>query len=209
MSDKTINIALEQIVQNNKDLFKDSKEEKIQKIESRLKSLLNERSNLSPGEAMSLRSEAAMLDKVADYADQIANKLEQEKQESLQKKKLDQIKAALMERLGIPSEFIDQLSILVKAGPDALREAAGVYRDKAKQIRQDADLLTIQIETVDKEIKKLNEIKGLITHNNGSSRTSMNEYLAQMRYQESIRDKADLVLKEVLASIKGEAGHEN
>ena len=32
MADKLVNIALEQVVQNNKDLFKDSKEEKIDGI---------------------------------------------------------------------------------------------------------------------------------------------------------------------------------
>ena len=61
----------------------------------------------------------------------------------------------------------------------------------------------------DKEIKKLNEIKDLISQANNGNKTAMNEYLAQARYQESIRDKADEVLREVLASIEGEAGHEN
>jgi hypothetical protein len=154
---------------------------------------------------MSLRSEAATLDRVANFAEQIADRLEKEKQENLQKKKLDEVKAALMESLGIPPEFVDQLSILTKAGPGALREAAGVYRERAKQLNQDADFLTVQIQTVDKEIKKLNEIRQLVSLNDGNGQTSMNEYLAQARYKESIRDKADEVLREVLASIEGES----
>ena len=209
MVDQSINIALEQVVQNNRDLFNEDRRDKVDRLESRLSSLLNERSNLSPAEAMSLRSEAATLDRVANFAEQIANRLEQDKQENLQKKKLEEVKAALMNSLGIPPEFVDQLSILVKAGPEALREAAGVYRDRAKQIREDANFLTIQIETVDKEIRKLNEVRDILTLSNGSNRTAMNEYLAQARYQEAIRDRADEVLREVLASIEGEAGHEN
>lgn len=203
MVDKSINIALEQIVQNNKDLFNENKKNRVEKLESRLNSLLNERSNLNPAEVMSLLSEALTLDKVANFAEHIADQLEKNKQDNLQKKKLEEVKAALMHNLGIPPEFVDQLSILTKAGPEALREAAGVYRDRAKQIREDANFLTIQIETVDKEIKKLNEIKDLVAITKGSSKTAMNEYLAQARYQEAIRDKADEVLREVLASIEG------
>ncbi len=209
MVDKSINIALEQIVQNNKGLFDEDKRNKIERLESKLNSLINERSNLSPSEVANLRNEAATLDKVANFAEQIADKLEKDKQDNLQKKKIDEVKAALMQSLGIPPEFVDQLSILTKAGPEALREAAGVYRDKAKQIREDANFLTIQIQTVDSEIKKLNEIKTLMTVSNGINKTAMNEYLAQARYQEAIRDKADEVLREVLASIEGEAGSEN
>ncbi len=203
MVDKSINIALEQIVQNNRDLFNENKRNKFDNLESRLSSLLNERSNLNPAEVMSLLSEAITLDKVANFAEQIADQLEKNKQDNLQKKKLEEVKAALMQSIGIPPEFVDQLSILTKAGPEALREAAGVYRDRAKQIREDANFLTIQIETVDKEIKKLNEIKDLVAITKGSSKTAMNEYLAQARYQEAIRDKADEVLREVLASIEG------
>ncbi len=209
MADKLINIALEQIVQNNKDLFNEDKKNKFDQLESRLNSLLNERSNLNPAEIRNLLSEASTLDRVANFAEQIADKLEKDKQENLQKKKLEEVKAALMQNLGIPPEFVDQLSILTKAGPEALREAAGLYRDKAKQIREDANFLTIQMQTVDKEIKKLNEIKDLVALSSGSNKTAMNEYLAQARYQEAIRDKADEILREVLASIEGEAGHEN
>lgn len=207
MTDKSINIALEQIVRRDKDLFNDNKKDKVERLESRLEALLHERSNLSPSEVMSLKSEAGTLDKVANFAEQIADRLEQEKQEKLQKKKLDEIKTALIESLGIPPEFIQQLSILTKAGPEALREAAGVYRDRAKQIREDANFLTIQIQTVDKEIKKLSEIKQLVSLTDANSKTSMNEYLAQARYKESIRDKADEALREVLASLEGEVGN--
>ncbi len=209
MADKSINIALEQIVQNNRDIFNEDRRDKVERLESRLSSLINERSSLSPGEVMNLRSEAATLDRVANFAEQIADKLEKDKQDNLQKKKLEEVKAALMQSLGIPPEFVDQLSILAKAGPEALREAAGVYRDRAKQIREDANFLTIQIQTVDSQIKKLNEIRDLMAVSSGSNKTAMNEYLAQARYQESIRDRSDEVLREVLASIEGEAGHEN
>lgn len=201
MVDKTLNLALENIVQSNKELFKDDKNSKAEKIEAKLKSLLNEKGNLNPAEIMQLCNEALMLDKVANFADQLADWAEKNKND-LQKKKLAEVKKTLMEELGIPSEFVDQLSILTKAGPDALREAAGLYRAKAKDLRENANFLNQELTSIDKEIKKLNEMKALISQEEAGNNMSMSEYIAHIRYQESLRDKADEVLKQVLESME-------
>lgn len=203
MVDKTLNRALENIVQSNRELFKDDKNSKAEKIEAKLRSLLNEKNNLDPSQIMQLCNEALTLDRVANFAEEIADYIEKNKKDDLQKKKLEEIKQALMERLGIPSEFVDQLSILSKAGPQALREAAGVYRAKAKDLRENANFLNQELSTIDKEIKKLNELRSIVSQEEAGNNMSMSEYLAHIRYQESLRDKADEVLKQVLESIEG------
>lgn len=202
MVDKTLNIALENIVQSNRGLFRDDKNSKAAKIEAKLTSLLNEKNNLDPAQVVQLSNEALVLDKVADFSEQIADYIEKNKKDDLQKKKLEEIKQALMERLGIPPEFIDQLSILSKAGPQALREAAGVYRARAKDLRGNANLLDQEIKTIDKEIKKLNELRSIVSQEEAGKHMSMSEYMAHVRYQESLRDKADEVLRQVLESIE-------
>jgi len=45
-------------------------------------------------------------------------------------------------------------------------------------------------------------LKSKILESNSNGKTSMQDYLAQIKYQESLRDKADLVLKTVLEQIE-------
>lgn len=206
MVDNSINQILETSLKNNNEVNKALEDNKIQKIESRLKSLLGDRGNLNAGEAMNLRLEAATLDRVAGVADELADKIEKGKKNE-EKKTLEEVKALMMEKMGIPPEFVDHLSILVKGGAGALREAAGVYREAAQKKRTEAELITVEMERLDTEIKNLGHIREKIIENNTQGKTSMQDYLAQIRYQESLRDKSDLVLREVLEQIEnGVAG---
>jgi hypothetical protein len=148
-----------------------------------------------------------MLNRLADYAETIADKLEQDAKD-LKKKKLEEIREVLMEQLGIPAEFVDQMAILVKAGPNALREAANVYRTEAKKKQEKADLIRTEVDRLDKEIKELNTIKDSLRMENGESDVSMKEFILKVRYQEALRDKADLVLKRVLEQMEGANGEE-
>jgi hypothetical protein len=201
MVDKAVNQILENTLKTNKDVNQALDENKVKKIESRLNSLLSDRNIMNPAEAMSLRQEASALDKLAVVAEELAQKIEQG-EKSKEKKSIDEIKKAMLDKLGIPPEFVDQLSILVKGGPEALREAAGVYREAAQKKRAEADFLTVETERLDKEIKNLTHLKSKILESNSNGKTSMQDYLAQIKYQESLRDKADLVLKTVLEQIE-------
>lgn len=202
MADSKINPVLEQVASSNKKEhgLRDEKKQ-VAKLESRINSLLQQKDSLDPSVIMSLRGEAAMLDRTADYADQLAN-LAEKNDPDFKKKNLEEVKELLSTQLGIPAEFVDQLSILVKAGPDALREAANVYRNEATKKREHADLLGSQLEKVDKEIKELNHIKEHLSDQNGSASSSIKNFLADLRYKEAIRDKSEQVLKEMLQQIE-------
>ncbi|MDD9898502.1 MAG: hypothetical protein OXU45_05820 [Candidatus Melainabacteria bacterium] len=208
MVDKSLS-ALQFIAENNDKVFKEDQKKSSDKINQKLLQLEKDRSDINPMEAMDLRGQAVNLDKVANYADDLANHLEKNKKQKLEKKELGEVKEALMESLGIPAEFVDQLSILVKAGPEALREAANVYREKAAELRERADMLTMEVEQLDTEITRLKTLKETIKHESGMTSRKMNDFVAEQMYRESLRDKADEVLKEVLESILGEEGHEN
>lgn len=209
MVEQSIHVALQQIVETNEKAFKEDKKKDAEKLAAKLESLEQERHDLNPTEAMNLRSQATTLDRVANYADNLANNLEQNKKEKLDKKKLEEIKEALMESLGIPAEFVDQLSILVKAGVQALREAAGVYRNKAEELRAQADLMTIEIEQIDTEINRLKNLKEMLLGQANETQGTMRDFVAGKLYRESIRDASEKILREALESISGEAGHEN
>lgn len=201
MVEKVVNQILENTLKKNKDVNQSIEENKVKKIESRLRSLMSDRNDMNAAEAMALRQEASTLDKLAGVAEELADKIEKG-EKNKEKKTLEEVKQAMMERMGIPPEFVDQLSILVKAGPDALREAAEVYRESAQKKRSEAELITVEMERLDKEIKNLNHLKEKIIDTNANGKTTMQDYLAQIKYQESLRDKADLVLKEVLEQIE-------
>lgn len=201
--------ALQFIVENNDKVFKEDQKKSADKINMKLMQLEKDRSDINPMEAMDLRGQAMNLDKVANYADNLANYLEKNKKEKLEKKELDEVKEALMESLGIPAEFVDQLSILVKGGPEALREAASLYRDKATELRERADMVTMEVEQIDTEINRLKTLKETISQESGINSRKMNDFVAEQIYRESLRDKADDILKRVLESIEGEEGHEN
>lgn len=175
---------------------------KTERLEKRIKALSSELGNVNPEDAKALVQQAAVLDKMSGYAKDIADMIEKQSK-NLQKKKLRQIKEAIMEELGIPAEFVDQLAILVKAGPEALREASDVYKAEAKKKREAAALINQEVERLDKEIKNLTNIKDNITRGNRDD-MSMNDYIAKLRYEESLRDKADLVLKHVLMQLEGD-----
>ncbi|MBT6843697.1 MAG: hypothetical protein HOA17_07880 [Candidatus Melainabacteria bacterium] len=207
MVGKSINIALQQIVESNDKVFKEDQKKSADKLARKLEQLEHERSEANPAAAIDLRVQAFSLNKVADYAENLATHLEQNPNEKLEKKDLKEIKEALMESLGIPAEFIDQLSILVKAGPDALREAAGVYRGKAAELREQADLMTMEIEQIDTEISRLTNLKEAFSGTTVDSKRSIKDFVAEKLYNESLRDRSELVLKEALQSLEGVAEH--
>jgi len=187
------------IFDQEKDNRKETKEREVEKVEAKINGLLRDRQHVDPTIAMNLRSDATALLQVAEYAEKLADQMEQDKKE----KKPEEVQKALLERLGIPAEFIDQLSILVKAGPGALREAAQVYRNEAQKKRDQADLVTMEIEKLDKQIKDLSHLKDHLSKQNGNEQVSMKEYLANIRYREALRDKSELILKQTLQQMEG------
>ncbi len=203
MVDHIKNETLVQITRKNDELFREDKETKAERLEARIHTLLQDRSNLSPAEVASLRSEAANLDKVADFAETLAKNLESSKKEKDEKKKQEEIKAAHLATLGIPADFIQQLGLLSKAGPEALREGAALYRTKAKEFRETADFKAQEMQRLDKEIKTMTDIRSIMKQSEDKKvSVSLGEYMAQVRYQEALRDKADDVLREVLQQME-------
>jgi uncharacterized tellurite resistance protein B-like protein len=205
MVENSDRLILNSLVDTNTDLYRGHKDaDKIEKLEEKLRSLLSEQQSLNPGQLTALLGEAAMFDRLANFAEQLASRMETNRQEELAKKKEEELKHILMEQIGIPAEFVSQLSILVKAGAEALKEAAGVYREHAVKIREEAEFSRLNIERIDKQIKALNHIKETVVNKSSNRATAMNEYLAQVRYQESLRDKADLVFKEALEQMENQ-----
>lgn len=207
MVGKSINIALQQIVESNDKVFKEDQKKNADKLAKKLKQLERERSEANPAAAIDLRVQAFSLNKVADYAENLANHLEQNPKEKLEKKDIKEIKEALMESLGIPAEFVDQLSILVKAGPEALREVASLYRNKAEELREQADLMTREIEQIDTEINRLTNLKKAFSGTTVDNKRSIKDFVAEKLYNESLRDRSEQILKEALQSLEGVAEH--
>ena len=138
MTNSVKNFELTKVLAKDNDKSLSPKEQK-QRIEQKLKSLMNQKSEFSSSDVTSLRNQANALENVAALAEKIADAIEKGKVEKLDKKKKEDIKKVLMQQL-IPAEFVDQLGLLSKAGPDALREAASVYRSEANNRRAEADL---------------------------------------------------------------------
>lgn len=128
-------------------------------LKTKLASLVSDRKSLNPSEAMLLRNEARNFIKAAEYCEFLAEECEKGKLSEKRKVKNEEaVKETLMEELGIPAEFIELLGILVKAGPEALREAAELYRTQAKEKREEADKISKEAESIDKKIKTLQEL---------------------------------------------------
>lgn len=206
MVDNVASLALDKVVNETKEInsSKDDKKRKA-KLEKKLENLIRERGDINPAEAEALRSEAAALGRMADYTGHLADMLEKNKKQ-VQKKKLEEVKKVLMEQLGVPAEFVEQLSILVKAGPEALREASALYRAEADKKRDTAALMTQEIDRIDSEIKSIAHIKDNLKTKDGSKKESMSDFLNRKLYEDSIRDKAELELKEALVLLEGGAG---
>lgn len=184
-------------------LFKDKQKEGLDNKEERLGRRLNmlqqERMNLSPAEAMNLRMEAKTLESVADFADKVADAKERDRKEKLKEKTEKEIKQVLMNQIGVPAEFVDQLSILAKGGPEALREGAAAYRKEAEKKRMEADMLTRDIESLDQKIKRLQEVKEKFRNNKADNESvSMKEFISKVLYEQSLRDKSEEVLRQML-----------
>jgi len=205
MVDKSLNIALAKIVNDNRDINSNQEKDKVERIEKKIKNLLNEKNNLNGAEVNQLRSEALMFTRLADFADKLADNIEKGKKE-LQKKKNEEIKKLLMEKLGVPAEFVDQLAILTKAGPKALREASGVYRAEAQKRNEKADFIRAEVNKIDSQLKELNNIKDKLRIGSEANQTSMKDYILKVRYQEALREQSDLVLKRVLEQMEGKTG---
>ena len=205
MVDKSLHVALAKIVNDNRDINSNQEHLKVEKIERKIQNLLNEKNNLNGAEVNQLRSEALMFTRLADFADKLADQLEKG-QKNLQKKKQEEVKKLLMEKLGVPAEFVDQLAILTKAGPKALREASGVYRAEAHKRNEKADFIRAEVNKIDKQIKELSTIKETLRVGTQANQTSMKDYILKVRYQEALREQSDLVLKRVLEQMEGKTG---
>jgi hypothetical protein len=173
--------------------------DKEERLNKRLNLLQQERMNLSPAEAMNLRMEAKGLESVADFADKLADAKERERQENLKEKNEKEIKKVLMEQIGIPPEFVDQLALLAKAGPEALREGAALYRREAEKKRLQADMLTQDIEKLDKQIQGLEKAREKYKISKADKESvSMKEFISKVLYEQSLRDRSEEVLRQML-----------
>ena len=206
MVDKIANTILDQLVENTKDLnSKKSDEKRKANLEKKLTNLLSEKANIEPGAIEALRNEANALGKMAEYTNHLANLLEKNKKQ-VEKKKLEEVKKTLMEELGVPAEFIEQLAVLVKAGPQALREASAVYKEEADKKREAAAFLTQDLERIDNQIKQVSNIKDNLGNLSKTKNESMKDFLNRKLYEEAIRDNAELELKDALELIAGKQG---
>lgn len=198
--------ALDKLVSDTKEINSSkNSDDKKKKLEQKLMSLINDRSQIDPSAAEALRNEAAALGKMADYTNHIADLLEKNKKQ-LEKKELKEIQKTLMEKLGVPAAFIEQLSILVKAGPEALREASKVYREESHKKRDEAAFMTQELQSIDSQIKEIAHIKDNLKVNKGSKKESMTDFLNGKLYEKSFRDNAELELKHALELIEGGQG---
>lgn len=205
MANNIISLALDKLVSETKELNSSrNDEDKKAKLEKKLANLINERGAINPEAAEALRNEAAALGRMADYTNHLADSLEKNKKD-IEKKKHEEVKKLLMEQLGVPPEFIDQLSILVKAGPEALREASGLYRKESEKKRDMAALITQEVNRLDSEIKQVSHVKENLKVKSSSNQESMTSFLNRKAYEDSIRDKSELELKQALELIDG--GH--
>jgi uncharacterized tellurite resistance protein B-like protein len=198
--------ALDKLVNETKDMNSSKSDEKRKaKLEKKLENLINERADINPADAEALRNEAAALGRMADYTNHLADLMEKNKKQ-VEKKKLEEVKQLLMEKLGVPAEFVEQLSILVKAGPEALREASGVYRQEANKKRDMAAMMTSELHRIDNEIKSIAHVKDSLKTKKGAKNETMTDFLNRKLYEDSIRDNAELELKQALQLIEGGNG---
>jgi hypothetical protein len=205
MANNIISLALDKLVSETKELNSSrNDEDKKAKLEKKLANLISERGDINPQAAEALRNEAAALGRMADYTNHLADSLEKNKKD-IEKKKHEDVKKLLMEQLGVPAEFIDQLSILVKAGPEALREASGLYRKESEKKRDMAALITQEVNRLDSEIKQISHVRENLKVKSSSNKESMTSFLNRKAYEDSIRDKSELELKQALEMIEG--GH--
>lgn len=198
--------ALDKLVNETKDQNSSKSDEKKKaKLEKKLENLINERADINPADAEALRNEAAALGRMADYTNHLADLMEKNRKQ-VEKKKLEEVKKLLMEKLGVPAEFVEQLSILVKAGPEALREASGLYRQESHKKRDMAAMMTSELHRIDNEIKSIAHVKDSLKTHDGSKKETMTDFLNRKLYEDSIRDNAELELKHALQLIEGGAG---
>jgi uncharacterized tellurite resistance protein B-like protein len=197
--------ALDKLVNETKEMNSSKSDEKRKaKLEKKLENLINERANINPADAEALRGEAAALGRMADYTNHLADLLEKNKKQ-VEKKELEEVKQLLMEKLGVPAAFVEQLSILVKAGPEALREASQVYRQESHKKRDMAAMMTSELHRIDHDIKSIAHVKDNLIVTKGSKKETMTDFLNRKLYEDSIRDNAEIELKHALQLIEG--GH--
>ena len=204
MVDSVASIAMDKLVEETKERnsLQDEKKKK-EKLARKLEVLETQRATLDPALAEELGQEAGALYRMADYTKYIADKLEKDKKQ-LEKKKLKEIKEVLMDKLGVPAEFVEQLSVLVKAGPEALREASAVYKKEGDKKRDQAALMRDQLKTLDAEIKQIEHVKGLLVNKQGSKKETMKDFINRKFYEDAIRDKSELEYKQALELMEGE-----
>lgn len=198
--------ALDKLVSETKDMNSSKSDEKRKaKLEKKLENLIIERADINPADAEALRNESAALGRMADYTNHLADLMEKNSKQ-VEKKKLEEVKELLMEKLGVPAAFVEQLSVLVTAGPEALREASLVYRQEAHNKRDMAAMMTSELHRIDSEIKSIAHVKDSLKTKDGSKKESMTNFLNRRLYEDSIRDNAELELKQALQLIDGGSG---
>lgn len=184
----------------------DNEKKKLAQEENKaqqLEAYIEQREDLDPKDAIILRDEAKMLNRLADYADNLADAKEKGTYKKLESKNDDEVKEVLMEALGIPAEFVDQLSLMVKAGPDALREAAHAYREEAAKKLEEADFLTQEIEAIDHKIKSLEVELSTNRINKQSEATTLKKLTEADHLNKHWRSNAEIEYKEMLEQAEG------
>lgn len=190
MTNSVKNFELTKVLAKDNDKSLSPKEQK-QRIEQKLKSLMNQKSEFSSSDVASLRNQANALENIAALAEKIADAIEKGKVEKLDKKKKEDIKKVLMQQLGIPAEFVDQLGLLSKAGPDALREAASVYRSEANNRRAEADLKATEIDNINRSIEALEQARDRYSAQTNNDQQSVQNFINKGLREQIVRDNAE------------------
>jgi hypothetical protein len=200
MVNKALNSGLLKIVQDNMDINQVNDSCKFKKLESKINSL-KENKNLTSTEINNLLAEARTYTQLAEIAENLADQIEKNKKEK-KKKEMEDIISIYLEKLDIPSTFIEQLSILSKGGANALREGALLYKEESRKKHEQADHRRDKLEFLEKEITNLEKIHDQIK-NNSLDQNSLTERMQSIQYRIALREKGEMELKRALEELEG------
>lgn len=173
-------------------------------LAKQLDKLTEERQELKVEDVASLRSDAQMYDRLADFADKIADTKEKGNYpQKLDSEDQEEIKEVLMGALGIPAEFVDLLGLAAKGGPEALRETAELFRQEAKEKLIEADFLSSEIYAIEQKISSLKSAMSSHSHENKSEQAFLRKLTDLGHLEKHWRNRAEDEYRELLMKAEG------
>jgi flagellar biosynthesis chaperone FliJ len=205
MIERTELAELGLIAKKNKQAFAN---DALSRIDAELEKAIKEREKLGVESPDLLRMHADQYDRQAAILEHFARNKEKDtltKLKEAKQEEFEKVKKALMEALSVPAEFIDHLSILAKAGPEAMREGAQSYKQTAVDLRNTAN----QIEVLDKKITKLNKNQKYIKEHQNSQQTLLYKYAEAKQKGELLRSRGEEEYRQMLEVAEASQGKEN